>query len=539
MIVFDSNLNKNSFRIEDAGKALNLKKNPTPNYRYVVHRLLGLSKDAYNDMEYDLSETARIIDTESIVATTFRKKRQLILQNGFQLTSAKQKNLDYINKRLEEIEYVTSQSFTSLVSEIAENLVNFNNCFLLKHRKEDTSSGLVRVDGNKELKPIAGLYTLASPTIDTAADKKTGIIKRYRHRITLDYCREFDPRDIYHIHYNKRVGITIGTPPLEAVKDDILLLRSIEQDAEALIHRHSNPFMLVRVGTDTNPARILGDGTSEIDVYSSLINNMDESGGAAVPHKVDVRYIGAESQALRLESYLSYFRNRVLSGLATSEVDLGSAEGVGGSSADIVTDSMKSDVKAYQSVIEDYISNQILCELLLESPMYKNAQYIPTQERVFLEFLNSDTDKQIKMESHYLLLYQSGLITKEAAIRGMSFDEDDINNDPNHPSNGGPTNTNSNNNSVKSTISNQILNPKNQHNISDALRIEKPFNSYYSNSYSDFYNNLTDVFPEDIVSDNTNYIISLYERVGSMLKNYGIRYVDNYIEKCMFKLLEG
>lgn len=535
MIVFDSNLNKNSFRIEDAGKALNLKKTATPNYRYVMHRLLGLSKDAYNDMEYDLSETARIIDTESIVATTFRKKRQLILENGFQLQSAKQKNVDYINKRLEEIEFVTSQSFTGLISEIAENLVNFNNCFVLKHRREDSSSGLIRTEGNRELKPIAGLYTLATPTIDTAADKKTGIIKRYRHRITRDFSREFDPKDIYHIHYNKRVGITIGTPPLEAVKDDILLLRSIEQDAEALIHRHANPFMLVRVGTDSNPARILGDGTSEIDVYSALINNMDESGGASVPHKVDVKYIGAESQALRLESYLSYFRNRVLSGLATSEVDLGSAEGVGGSSADVVTNSMKSDVSAYQSVIEDYVSNYILTELLLESPMYKNVQFIPTQERVFLKFLNSDADKQIKMESHYLLLYQSGLITKEAAIRGMSFDEEDINHDD---PNSDDLNK-KNNNSVKATVSNQILNPKNQHNISDSLKIEKPLNSYYSNSYSDFYNNLTDVFPEDILIQNTNYLISLYERVNIMLKSYGIKYIDNYIEKCIFKLLEG
>lgn len=60
------------------------------------------------------------------------------------------------------------------------------------------------------------------------------------------------------------------------MKDDIILLRSIEQDTEALIHRHSNPFMHVQVGTDKSPARVLGDGTSEVEVYSSIISDMPE-----------------------------------------------------------------------------------------------------------------------------------------------------------------------------------------------------------------------------------------------------------------------
>lgn len=530
-MIFNTNIKNTSYRIEDSLKALNLKKTDTPNYRYIMHRLLGLSKDAYNDMEYDLSETARIIDTESIVATCFRKKRQRIVQNGYQFECDKQKNIDYIQNRIAEIEYVTSQSFTSLVSEIAENLVNFNNCFLLKLRREDSSSGLVRKDGNSDLKPIAGIYALAAPTIDTAADKKTGTIKRYRHRIQEQYSRQFSPKDIYHIYFNKRVGITIGTPPLEAVKDDIILLRSIEQDVEALIHRHANPFALVTVGTDSQPARILGDGSSEIDVYSQLINNMDESGGACVPHKVKVQYIGAESQALRLEGYLGIFRNRVLTGLAMSEVDLGSAVGVGGSSADAVTTSMKEDIRALQSTIEDYITNNIFHELLLESPMYKKVQYVPQNERVRFVFIEADIDKQIKVESHYLQLFLSGLITKEAAIRGMKFDDTDINYaDP-------ALEASNTNNNVKAAVSNNILEPKNQHNIQDSLKVDKTMSSYYSSSFTKFLNNLTEVFPEDIIEPNMNYIVSIYDRLEPLLLKRGLEVVDRYVEECLFKLL--
>ena len=92
--------NNSSLKIEDAKQAISLKKQKTPNFRYVMHRLAGFSSEEYSDMEYDLSESARIIDTESFVAASFRKKRQLILKNGYQINSENKRNLSYINNRL-------------------------------------------------------------------------------------------------------------------------------------------------------------------------------------------------------------------------------------------------------------------------------------------------------------------------------------------------------------------------------------------------------------------------------------------------------
>ncbi len=533
-VILSTNIDKtSSLKIEDAKLAISLKKQKTPNYRYMMHRLSGFSNEEYNEMEYDLSETARIIDTESFVAASFRKKRQLILKNGFKITSKNNKNLEYIKSRLCDFEYVTSQSFRDTLSEIVENMVNFNNCFLLKYRKEESSSGLVREkDTGAEIKPIAGIFVLASPTIDTATNKKTGQIIRYRHRITDTYSKQFRPQDIFHIFENKRVGITIGTPPVEAVKDDILLLRSIEQDTEALIHRHANPFMLVQVGKDNSPARVLGDGTSELDIYADLVDNVAEQGGAAVPHRVDVKYLGAESSALRLESYLSYFKQRVLTGLCISEIDLGSGGSTGGSSAEFVSNSLKEDVRAYQKTIEDFVSNYIFNELLLESPMYKNSQWIPYDERVTLSFIEPDLDKRIKIESHYLLLYQSGLITKEAAIKKMDFEEEDL---------GSGLEINNNNNSVKASISNNIIEPKNQHNlkISDSLNIThyKSLTNYYNNNYDIFIKNIKTNFPEDVVDKNITMINTVYKKAEQLLIDFGLNAVNNFIENVLFSLL--
>lgn len=533
-VLFKTNINKShSFRIEDAQQAISLKKQKTPNYRYIMHRLSGFSNEEYNDMEYDLSESARIIDTEAFVQAAFRKKRQLILKHGYQLLSKNDRNLEYIKKRLCDFEYVTSQSFRDLLAEAVENLVNFNNTFILKYRKDESSSGLIRTkDSGAEIKPIAGLFVLASPTIDTATNSKSGQIVRYRHRIQEEYSRQFRPDDIFHMYENKRVGMTIGTPSLEAVKDDILLWRSIEQDTEALIHRHANPFMLVQVGTDKSPARVLGDGTSEIDVYASLIDNIEEEGGAAVPHRVDVKYLGAESQALRLESYLNYFKQRVLSGLCISELDLGNGSGISGTTGDVASNSMKEDVRAYQKTIENYFSNYIFNELLLESPYYKNKQWIPYEERVNLNFIEPDIDKRIKIESHYLLLYQSGLINKDAALRKMEFEEEDKGED---------LLLNSNTNAVRSSVSNNIVSPKNQHNLSvtDSLNINhyKGLTDYYKKDYSDFILNLKEYFPENLIENNNSYILSVYNKLESLLLNYGVETVNNYVEDCLFSLI--
>lgn len=540
-VLFKTNVKKtSSFRIEDANKALSLKKVSTPNYRYITHRLLGFSPEDYTDMEYDLAETARIIDTEAFVAASFRKKRQMIMKHGFRLDSKNEKNLEYIQNRLYEIEFVTSQTFQDLVAEIVENVVNFNNCFILKYRKEDSSSGLIReLPNGKEFKPIAGLYVLASPTIDTAANPKTGQIIRYRHRITDKFSRQFRPDDIYHIYENKRVGITIGTPPIEAVKDDILLLRSIEQDTESLIHRHANPFMLVQVGSDNTPARVLGDGTSELDVYAAIIDQMEEDGGAAVPHTVNVKYIGAESQALRLENYLTYFKQRVLAGLCISEIDLGSGGGTVGGSADVASQSLKEDVRTYQKTIENYITNYIFNEILLESPMYSGDNWIPYDERVYFQFIEPDLDKRIKVESHYLQLFQSGLITKEAAIRRMDFDEEEMN----------PVDIldiNSNVNSVRNSVKNNITQPKNQHSSKGALQVAdglvinhyKSMTDYYTKSFETFLNILTDYFPEDIIHINREYIKKTFDRLDDIYINYGSEFVNAFVEKSMFSLMD-
>lgn len=527
-LVLNTNLrNTNTFSIEDAQKAIQFKQVATPNYRYIVHRLMGFSPEEYTDMEYDLSESARIIDTESFVAETFRKKRQLILKNGFTIEGEDQKNVDYIKSRLEEFEFVTQQSFRDFVSEIVENMVNFNNCFILKNRNDDISSGKIRsIPSGKEFRPIAGLYVLAAPTIDTANDPKTGRIIKYRHRITERFCKQFKPTDIYHIFENKRTGMTIGTPPLEAVRDDILSLRSIEQYTEDMIRKNASPFIHVKVGNDNQPARLLGDGSSEVDVYSSIIDNMDYTGGVATPHRVEIDYLGSESRALRLESYLAYYKARVLTGLSVSEADLGGAQ-----AGDGVYESLREDVRAYQSSISNFITNYILTELLLESPRYARAFYVPEKERVQFKFVEADEDRKIKLESHALNLFVSGLINKEAAIRGTDYTVKDLQPDPIITD----SSQINKNNSVKASLKNNVISNKNQYTQKTAIKDSLLISNYFTTDYEKFKEQLEEVFPTFKGFDR--FSKQLHNKAIDMLDNYSKQDINDFIERAMLATL--
>lgn len=521
--------NDKGLAIRDAAQAIQFRTSSTPNYRYMMHRLSGMSYDSYNDMEYDLTETARILDTEAFVSETFKKKRQLILKNGFVIESENKQNLDYINKRIEEMEFVAQMAFEDLVEEITESMVNYNNCFLVKYRSDVNSSGNIRyLPSGKQFKPISAIYTLAAPTVDTATNSKTGVIRRYRHRVTAQYSKEFRPDDIYHIYTNKRIGMTIGTPSLEAVRDDILSLRSIEQYVEDMIRKNAAPFTHVQVGTDALPARMLeGEDISEVDVYANIIDNLDYTSGVATPHRVKISYLGSESVAMRLEGYLNHFKNRVLAGLSVSEADLGGKQG-----GKDVLESLKGDVRSYQDTIGRFITNYIFTELLLESDKYGTKFFIPKKDRVVFKFIDPDEERKIKQESHALNLFVSGLITKEAAIRGTRYTVKDLQPDEVvTPGTGSTTKLNS----VRSNIRNNIISPVNQHTEKLNTPVEDSTIVFYSEHFDNFLTNIEEEYPLSFFSIDT--LGELHDEAILMVLEYGEKYTDEWIRDALFALL--
>ena len=428
-ILLNTNYSSNPKVIKDAlsSKALGIKRQSlsNPGLSYFGKRTSGFNDTIYSGFknhEYDLFEYSRIIDTEAIVAKAFERQRALIFKNGYYFESNNPKNIEYIKSRIREIEYVTGLTFRSFIEEMAYNLVMFHNSYILMVRNEKKSTGETVNVGNKDLEPIAGWFNLPTETIQRKL-KENGDVEMYKQYIDPATFRIFSPEKVRHLKYNARSGFTMGTPPLEAVKDDILALRRIEESVETLIYKGIFPMIHVKVGTESNPAKILVDGRDEVEKMGYVMQELDEYGGITTSERVEIKAIGSESLALRVESYLEYFKDRVMLGLGVSDIDMGIGDSSGKATGQIISQTLKEAVINKQDAISEFITHILFKPLLVESGMYDAEYLIPEEDLVKFKFNHVDQDARIKIESHILNMFNSGLLSINEARLEIGYKE--------------------------------------------------------------------------------------------------------------------
>lgn len=421
---------QDNFAIQDAKKLGELKKlGDVPKY-VDTNRIRRSNVSSYfsGAKEYDFTETYRIADTESFVSAALSKKKNLILKDGYKLSSENEDDVTYIKKRLNEMAFVTETPFNDLLDSITNSTLYNHNTFLFTARKESSSSGSVRQEGSKSIKPIAGFFHLPETKIDLL-ENELGDVEGYRFNISRGVYNEFKKDEILHLSINKKPGINIGTPPLEPVKDDILSLRQIEESLERLIYKLSIPLIHMKVGTEKIPAgRDRATNRLEVDIVNDMMLNMDEAGGITTSERVDIKMIGAESQALRLSSYIDHFKNRVLIGLTISDVDLGTGTSTTGGAAAVVSEALRQNVEMYQAYLENFITDYIITPILLEKESNKKKQYLDEEDKVLFKFNKTNVEVKIKLESHYINEANANLITKDeyriaTGRRPLSLDE--------------------------------------------------------------------------------------------------------------------
>lgn len=362
---------------------------------------------------FDFTESYRINNTEAFVSAALSKKKNLILKDGYKFESENEQDIKYIKKRLNEIEYVTGTSFSTLLLQITSSTVINHNAFLYSFRKEKHSSGEVRKDGGRNVKPIAAFYHLSETKTELVENNYDAVVG-YKYNLKRGIYNEFEKNEVAHLTVDKHPDLNLGTPPLEAVKDDILSLRQIEEMLERVIYKLSMPLIHAKVGTDSFPAGVdFGTGKLEVDIVNDQIMHMEDAGGITTSHRVDLKLLGAESLAIRLTPYLDHFKNRVLVGLSTSDVDLGTGTTTTGGAASIVSETLRQNVEMYQNIIETFITDNIITPLLLESPKHKDKLYLEEEDKVFFKFNKTHLDTKIKLESHYINEHNASLITRD------------------------------------------------------------------------------------------------------------------------------
>lgn len=362
--------------------------------------------------EYSIIDIGRAEDTDSYVFQAVLKKLALAMKEGWNLVGQNPETLKYVKRRFAQLEVAQDQTVRAFIIELAALLFRYHNAYILKARDIDKSGGKVRRVDGKPLKPVAGYFVASPDTIETKIGKRHNVTA-YKHVMPNGRWKIFSPEDVIHIHVNRRPHFLTATPPWHPVVEDVSALRRIEEHVENLVYQHIYPLFQYKVGTETSPAKRFEDGDTEIDRVKASLKNMPSDGMIVTPERHELVALGAESRGVRAEPYLEYFKKRVIVGTGMSELDFGFGDTANRATADSMSKLAVANVKFIQQCLADAINFYIIRELLLESTF--SFDVLSEENMVEMQFVEIDHEAQIKLQNHYMLLFQGNVISRTEA----------------------------------------------------------------------------------------------------------------------------
>ncbi|NDB81133.1 MAG: hypothetical protein EB127_00060 [Alphaproteobacteria bacterium] len=406
--------------IEDADSKIlapNLEKTKDPVFNYRTTRPYFMND--WQKLEYDFKEIDKIATIEAYLQISFDKKLSLFTKEGYEVIGKDPDLVEYVERRLNEVCYVSRTTPRQFITDIAKNIIRYSNCFVLVKRNDAMSGGYTRVDAKgRKIAPISSLHILPTSMVQVKVNDLKQPVK-YRQYSEEDWTENtrptsiYEPNEIIHFHVNKLEGFVVGTPRASAAIEDIKALRRIESDVEVLLHQSIFPIVQYKVGTEEMPATILPDGRDEITMVTEVINNQPPEGFFVTPERHEIKMIGAEGRSLRGEGYLDYFKKRVLAALGLSSVDIGEGDTANRSTAATMSSSLINSVKSDQLVLEEQIYAHLIVPLLQESTEDNSFDWLDPENKVSLRFKEIDVENQIKKENAAIQLWLNNAISHD------------------------------------------------------------------------------------------------------------------------------
>jgi hypothetical protein len=406
--------------IDDAESKIvapNLEKTKDPVFNYRTTRPYFMND--WQKLEYDFKEIDKVATIEAYLQISFDKKLALFMKEGFEIIGKDPELAAYVDRRLKEICYVSRTTPRQLMSDIAKNIVRYSNCFILVKRNDKLSGGYTRTDNKgRKILPVSSLHILPTSMVQVKVNdlKQPILYRQYSEEDWTENTRpftEYKADEIVHFYVNKLEGFVVGTPRASAAIEDIKALRRIESDIEVLLHQSIFPIVQYKVGTEDQPATILPDGRDEISMVTEVINNQPPEGFFVTPERHEIKMIGAEGRSLRAESYLQYFKQRVLSALNLSGVDIGEGDTANRSTAVQMSRSLIDAVKADQQTLEEQMHANIIIPLLQESAEDNSFDWLDPKNKVALRFKEIDIENQLRKENGAIQLWLNNAITHD------------------------------------------------------------------------------------------------------------------------------
>lgn len=358
----------------------------------------------FEDPDFDLADIQNGYNTDSYIRQGVDKYVDQIFKEGYNFFGTDTNAVEYLKLRLAYIAEASNTPTSQLLMDIAEDVVKYGNCMVVKARNSDpnalpqgtTVTGLYGKD------PVVG-YFCANPVTMKCKRDEYGTITEWQQD-NDGGTTTFPPEDVVHFYYKREKGNAYGTSFLIPVLDDVRALRQAEENVLKMMYRNIYPFYHIAVGTEEQT------GTSkEVDQLKEALDGMDVEGGLVTTERVKITPI-ASDKVIDAEPYLKYMEARVFSGMGIPEIMFGRGNTANRSTGDNMTSEMADRIRAISRVIEMFFNSFIIKELLME------GGYDPVlnpDQAVEFKFNDNDVDVMIKKEVHAIYKYEHNAITED------------------------------------------------------------------------------------------------------------------------------
>lgn len=367
----------------------------------------------FEEPEFSMEDIQTGYNTDSYIRQGVDKYVDQIFKEGYTFYGTDTNVVEYLNLRLAYIAEATNTPTLQFLMDIAEDVVKYGNCMVVKARNSDpnafpqgaTITGLYGKD------PVAG-YFCANPVTMKCKRDEHGTITEWQQD-NDGGTQTFSPEDVVHFYYKREKGMAYGTSFLVPVLDDVRALRQAEENVLKMMYRNIYPFYHIAVGTED------ATGTSaEVDQLKEALDNMDIEGGLVTTERVKITPI-ASDKVIDAEPYLRYMESRVFSGLGIPEIMFGRGDTSNRSTGDNMTAEMADRIRAISRTIEMFFNSFIIKELLME------GGYDPVlnpDQNVEFRFNDNDVDVMIKKEVHAIYKYEHNAITEDEMRDALGMD---------------------------------------------------------------------------------------------------------------------
>ena len=367
----------------------------------------------FEDPDFSLEDIQNGYNTDSYIRQGVDKYVDQIFKEGYSFYGTDTNVVEYLKLRLSYIAEASNTPTNQLLMDIAEDIVKYGNCMVVKARNNDpnalpqgtTITGLYGKD------PVVG-YFCANPVSMKCKRDDYGTIISWQQE-TDRGKQEFNPEDVVHFYYKREKGNAYGTSFLIPVLDDVRALRQAEENVLKMMYRNIYPFYHVAVGTEEQTGT-----TREVEELKTAIDGMDVEGGLVTTERVKITPI-ASDKVIDAEPYLKYMEARVFSGMGIPEIMFGRGNTANRSTGDNMTSEMADRIRAMCRVIEMFFNSFIIKELLME------GGYDPVlnpDQSVEFRFNDNDVDVMIKKQVHAIYKYEHNAITEDEMRDELGMD---------------------------------------------------------------------------------------------------------------------